>query len=297
MLDKSYQTAIEIARDTGGRAFFSNNDVAELLTEATAAGEAFYTLTYAPGNHVYNGHLRHIVVELAKKGYTLEYRRSYFATPSPQEFQEPGSTVPVKHAKAANVIEVRHRPVGDSLSANMQLGASMAHQLLFGLEVHLAGKPEQATQTQMASLATEPAYFRLRKRIAAGKPVAPVQLQHYTLSYRIFARQFNTQTAALNLEVAAAAYDADSQLLNGLVMEGTRSAPGSAPPASEAAKFFRVDETFEVPSSATVLRFAVRDTSTDRIGAMEVKLPLSQEDKREVEATTLGSATTGWCAQ
>jgi hypothetical protein len=38
---------------------------------------------------------------------------------------------------------------------------------------------------------------------------------------------------------------------------------------------YRAQQQIDVPVSATSIRLAVRDVSTDRIGAMEVALPLS----------------------
>ena len=41
--------------------------------------------------------------------------------------------------------------------------------------------------------------------------------------------------------------------------------------------FFLVEQELEVPLAATSVRFAVRDITTDRIGAMEISLPLAPE--------------------
>ena len=41
------------------------------------------------------------------------------------------------------------------------------------------------------------------------------------------------------------------------------------------ATFYRVDQDLEVPLTAVSLRFAVRDTNNNRIGAMEVALPMA----------------------
>jgi VWFA-related protein len=80
-LNASYLTERGIADATGGRAFYGTNDVAGALTEATEVGGHYYTFSYSPSNLNYNGHLRHIRVELAKRGYHLAYRRSYYGNP------------------------------------------------------------------------------------------------------------------------------------------------------------------------------------------------------------------------
>src|ERR1700686_5204404 len=52
-LNASYMTEQEIARATGGRAFFSTNDVCDALKDATDTGAHYYTLTYSPSNQNY----------------------------------------------------------------------------------------------------------------------------------------------------------------------------------------------------------------------------------------------------
>ena len=264
----SYFGMETIAEETGGRAFYSTNDVAGELVNATEAGEAYYTLTYSPTNHDYGGRLRHISVKLEEKGYTVAYRRSYYGTERPEVA---GS---LRKAKAGNEQPAGpQRGTGDTLSANMRHGGPMAHGLVFAVQVHAAGAPGKATAQQMAELATQPAFSGAAHR-------GSVSLQRYLLSYRIFGRQFKDASGGLNLELAAAAFDADGHRLNSSVNVSNGAggaAEGAAAGASEPAKVYRVDEEFEVPVGATSLRFAVRDAATDRIGAMEIKLPLAPE--------------------
>lgn len=68
-----------IARMTGGRALYGRNDLKDALEEATEAGAEYYSLTYSPSNRNFDGKLRTIDVQVAQKGYRLEYRRGYLA--------------------------------------------------------------------------------------------------------------------------------------------------------------------------------------------------------------------------
>jgi len=81
LLARSYLLQDEIAKLTGGRAYHSDNGLKDLLDEAVEDGANYYTLSYSPSNRNYNGALRHIQVNLAKKGYNLSYPRSYYAIP------------------------------------------------------------------------------------------------------------------------------------------------------------------------------------------------------------------------
>ncbi len=86
LLASSYLLQDEIAKSTGGRAYHSDNGLKDLLDEAVEDGANYYTLSYSPSNRNYNGALRYIQVDLAKKGYNLSYPRSYHAValgPSP----------------------------------------------------------------------------------------------------------------------------------------------------------------------------------------------------------------------
>ena len=71
----------QIADETGGEAFYGNNDPAELLKRGFEDGDNFYTLAYQPTDTNWNGHFRKISVKLNGSGYQLSYRRGYFALP------------------------------------------------------------------------------------------------------------------------------------------------------------------------------------------------------------------------
>ncbi len=270
----SYNVMDGIAKETGGRAFYGTNDVADELVAATQSGGVYYTLTYAPKNAVYDGKLRSIRVELAKKGYQLSYRRSYYGTTMPEES---GDLVSVATANGSTP-GTGQRAIGDTLLANMQHGAPTAHALVFVVQAHAGGLPVQGSPEQMAELATEPAYFKSRRKSAPVKALAPILLQKDVFSFEVPTRQFKGETT-LDLEVALAAYDADGRMMNGIVRvakKGREGAEGAS--EGEGPRFFRVEQELAVPVGAATLRFAVRDTMNDRIGAMEIALPLAAEN-------------------
>jgi len=263
-LNASYLTEREIADATGGRAFYSTNDVAGALTEATETGGHYYTLTYSPSNQKYDGRLRHIHVELAKRGYHLAYRRSYYGNPN---LAEPAPSKALRGASELEPLQVA-RPA-DSLFPNMKHGAPVAHQLLFRAHIHALAPPAKATAEQMASLADQLAYFREGRPGHPAKPLRPIQLQTYEIDYTVAARY-------PALELAAVAFDADGKILNAVVQ---RVAEDGTQFSSEKPReaIYRMQQQFDVPVSAVSLRVAVRDVATDNVGALEVNLPLVPE--------------------
>ena len=263
-LNATYMTEQEIAHATGGRAFYNTNDLATALQDATETGGHYYTLTYSPSNQNYNGRLRHINVELSKRGYHLAYRRSYYGNPASTGTESPRET---RFASELEPLMVS-RPA-DSLYPNMQHGAPLAHQLLFRAHIHTLGPPAKATREQMANLADQPAFFRERRKNRPAKPLRPIQLQTYEIDYTAAARY-------PALEVAAAAYDADGKMLNAVIhrtaQDGTR-----IPIGERRDGIYRVQQQIDVPMAAVSLRVAVRDVATDNVGALEINLPLAPE--------------------
>ena len=272
---RSYEVMDKIAQQTGGRAFYGTNDIVKELVDATDAGGVYYTLTYAPTNTEYDGKLRNIHVELTKKGYDLAYRRAYYGTESPDVNVATTETTALE-TSTTNKTEPAQLPVVDRLSANMQHGAPTAHQLVFVVQAHTLGAPAEGTPQEMADLATEPAYFKTRRRSAAAKPLAPISLQKDVFTFNVPIRQFKYEPT-LDLEVAVAVFDADGQLMNAVV----RIARKEIAPASDTgnAQFYRIEQELKVPLAASSVRFAVRDTANDRTGAMEIPLPLAPENE------------------
>ncbi len=274
LLAGSYMVEDSIAQATGGRAFYSTNDVAGALTDATETGEAYYSLSYTPTDQKYDGRLRHIKVELDKKGYKLAYRQAYFGTDT--DAPPPLSLNQARKQKPSTA-PPPPRALGDTLYANMEHGAPIAHQLIFGAHLRTIGAPAMGTPEQMAELATQPAYFKVRHNNKPAKPLAPIKLQRYAIGYTVLAQQLRLNGDPLNLELAVAAYDADGKMLNALVNNGVSEA--TRPPGQPAPKSYRVELQLDVPLDAAWIRVAVRDANTDRIGAMEIKLPLAPENE------------------
>ncbi len=69
----------EVAEATGGRAFYNNNGLHQAAARITSTGGDFYSLTYSPRGYKEDKKWHKVRVALDLPGYTLSYRRGYFA--------------------------------------------------------------------------------------------------------------------------------------------------------------------------------------------------------------------------
>lgn len=261
--------AQQTADATGGRAYYNRNDISQAMQEAMTDGGSYYEMTYAPQGHAYDGKVHRIRIAVDKPGYSLEYRQFYYD----DDPDKPLTTDEKRVAEAIANHPAAHHP-GDSLWAYMVRGAPMAHDVLFRAQIHAAA-PVMATREQMADLQMQPAYFVLRKRNRPAKVPPSIPMRQYTINYLVLDQQAKARGGQV-LEFAACAYDADGKMLNGISQNAVRTLNMSGGKKGDPA-LFRAEQTLEVPTTAEWLRVAVRDVATDRIGTIELRLPLASE--------------------
>jgi len=117
----------DIAYETGGEAVFSSNDLAGALRRTMEDGSNYYSIAYLPQNHDWNGAFRKIKVQMAQHGYSLTYRRGYFAFPD----------------------EVTNQDTADELNAALQPGAPQSTLLVIksSLELPKTNDPDVLVDT------------------------------------------------------------------------------------------------------------------------------------------------------
>jgi hypothetical protein len=74
-----HEAMSDIARETGGKAFYGSNDIKAALAASMEEGENYYTIAYAPENHHWDGKYRKIEIKCAQEGTKLTHRRGYYA--------------------------------------------------------------------------------------------------------------------------------------------------------------------------------------------------------------------------
>ena len=78
----------ELARATGGHAYYNTNGLLESAAQVLDDGSSFYTVTYSPSNFRFDNKW-HSVRVAVEGGYHLSYRRGYFADASMTPPEQP----------------------------------------------------------------------------------------------------------------------------------------------------------------------------------------------------------------
>jgi VWFA-related protein len=75
----THEAMADVARETGGRAFYGTNDLKDAMVRSVEQGSSYYTLAYSPTNKDWTGKYRKIEVKTTVPGTDLVYRRGYYA--------------------------------------------------------------------------------------------------------------------------------------------------------------------------------------------------------------------------
>ena len=77
--DLNHSAMEDLAKDTGGEAYYNTNGLSGALARVINNGTRYYSLAYSPTNAAMDGKFRRIQVKLVNSKGTLAYRRGYYA--------------------------------------------------------------------------------------------------------------------------------------------------------------------------------------------------------------------------
>jgi len=256
-----HSTMQQMAHDTGGRAFVNTNGLKEAVEKAVDAGSNYYTLVYTPTNKNWKGDFRKIEVKLAQQGYTLSYRRGYYADD------------PDAHVSAARKEAAATTAPHDPLRSAMQWGGPDPTEILFKAGILPASnstEAELAKGNQASPKATGP-YRRYVVSIVADPTAitfvdAGNGLHHIDMQFLSFVYGSDGSMAtSVGRRVVA---DLSPDQYKGLMQVGVRYIQEISVPAN--GEYF--------------LRVGLQDVASQRVGALEVGIesvsklkPLSQQ--------------------
>ncbi|MGA1983701.1 MAG: VWA domain-containing protein [Acidobacteriaceae bacterium] len=233
-LDFSTLQAEAIAEGTGGEAFYNNNDLKALLSQAIGDGSHFYTLSYIPPRQVDDGHYHTIKVETIRPGLHLVYRAGYNSEDPPRLPQHSGA---------------------DLLNTAMQGNAPAATQLLFDVQAVPSAQPEKASSTDKAAIPYDVLYLLPQSQIAfASAPdgAHKVSFEFHAAAYDIYGRLVASINETLNLPLSPGEY-----------REFVKTP-------------FQFSQQLDLPPGQISLRVGILDTTSNKVGTLEVPLIVSK---------------------
>jgi VWFA-related protein len=130
------------AQDSGGKAFANTNGLSDVIDKIRSTSNDFYTLSYTPTNPKMDGGFRKIELKVRDGGYSLSYRRGYFAV----EAGLPGSALAVRKQQIQKLAAQNPASV-DPLLPFMDLGMPQAQQILFEAKIQPASSKDQLSPT------------------------------------------------------------------------------------------------------------------------------------------------------
>ena len=231
----------ELARDTGGEAFYNTNGLNDALDRVLNHGTHYYTLSYSPTNKKMDGRLRHIEVKVSGATYHLSYRRGYYA--KDQMFTQSASAT----------------PTGDPLRPLMDHGTPDSTAILYTIRV-LPANPQPAPGTQRAGDNDS-----LKGAVTRYSVAFAVSADHLTLDPSPDGVRHG------NLEVTLLGYDRDGKPLNWMVrMLQLTLSPDRYAVAQARGVSFTLE--IDLPAADVYLRSGVYDQGSSRAGTLEIPL-------------------------
>jgi VWFA-related protein len=247
-----HATMLQIAEQTGGRAFINTNDLTDAVAKSIEAGSSYYTLYYSPSNTNWNGDFRKIQVKLQQQGLTLAYRRGYYAD-SPSASLKKGSIPATTSANSP--------PPLDVMRVAMTRGGPDPTQILIKVRVIPA---TAAPEDQLAP-----------KNVLnpAHKTTGPYR--RYAIDYAADAHDVLFATSSDGtyrggLQFATYVYDGDGNLIN-LTEDKVKAniTPTAYADLLHHGILWRQDISVPVKGDF-YLRIGLHDLIGDRVGAIEV---------------------------
>jgi len=254
-IDSETSTMDRMAEDTGGKVFAGSNDIAAEVEKAVDHGSNFYTLTYTPANGDWKGEFRKVEVKLAQSGYTLAYRRGYYA----DDLDKPARKVEAK----ADAPAAAPDPAKMAMRAAMEYGSPQPTEIVFKAAVNPAtGRPENV--------------------VAKANSVAPKvsgPFERYVLSIAALPTAFTFTRSApgkihMGAKLVTCVYTADGALINSttLTINGDIDDARYQSIMENGVKF---QQEVSVPvKGENFLRIGVEDLATNRMGVVEIPVEM-----------------------
>jgi VWFA-related protein len=236
----------DVARATGGHAFYDNNGVSLAAAHVLDTSGNFYTLTYSPSNFRVDNKWHNVRIKL-DGGYHLSYRTGYFA--------DGNNGIAQKPAPPRTKLLIS----GDTVQTKTQ----HATPIIFQAAMLPSADPV------LASLRTD----------AEGLPAPPPKggATRFSLRYSIPADELTAQSVngkrTFVIGLAAVTIDRDGDVLKRQLEHVTMSFDETSFPHRSHAPLV-VDQPLNLSKTEQYLYLAVWDVQSDRFGELQMPLDL-----------------------
>ncbi len=247
----------EIAKDTGGAAFYNTNGLTDALARIAGHGSYFYTLTYTSTNLANDGRFRKIEVEFARPGYQLAYRRGYYADDA-------------KSVQAAAATPAP-KPVSDPLSPFLRPGLPDSTQIPLTLRVMRGSAPPRAGPALTTRSAASPGQ-------GGDNPNLKDPLTRYMVDFMIAARglQFDPAPDGLrhvSIEAALVVYNHEGKPLNWMLRQINLKLD-AAHYATAQTDGVNLYLEIDAPNDGASLRGGIYDLNSNLAGTLQIPLSI-----------------------
>lgn len=241
--DLNYATMDELAKATGGKAYYNTNGLGDVLNRVIRNGTHYYSLTYAPSDSVMNGKYRHIRIELrkSKEKVTLAYRRGYYA-------DNLAATLAATRRNADPLLPLVGRNMPDY------------SQILYKVLVQPVTPQPPADAPHMGS---NPNLKGPVTRYSADFAIAMSDLKLDVASDGVRHGQ---------IEIALAAYDHEGKLLNLFKTTGEVVLKADEYAALQRGGGLQIQEKIDVPAGYAYLRTGIYDVKSGAAGTLGIPL-------------------------
>lgn len=237
--DTSHAVMEQLAKETGGQAFYNANGLGAAMQHAIDNGSHYYSLTYSPSNASFDGKYRHIQVKLASGKATLSYRRGYYAEE-------------LATAQASTT-----RQTTDPMMQLMGRNLPDYSQVLFKLLV----KPTTPQPGPKAE------HIGLNKEMKGP-------LTRYGIDFAVAPDDLKLDAGSVRrgaIEVMLVAYDTEGNLLNAVVGRSEIQIPEKDYSTVERSGL-QIHKEIDVPNNAAFLRAGIYDLKSNNVGTLGVPL-------------------------
>lgn len=230
----------DIAKDTGGRAYYNTNGLDDAVKDAVSKGSHYYTLAYSPAIGKFDGKYRRIGVTLSNHNYHLSYRRGYYADkPRPE----------VSYADQEE----------DPLMPLIGLGMPNFNQILYKVRVS-PKNPQPSPKSPRAGSNTDlkPPFTRYEVEFAVSLPDIAMSTESNGVRHG-------------QIEVMLIAFDQDGKILNILKRRNKLTMDSNTYAATKSVGL-QIREEIDVPPGEVYMRAGIFDLNSGNCGTVGISL-------------------------